>query len=551
MAPSHETKEESITVLVQTEQESQYLEGAKLYGILVGLTIATFLISLDVSVIATATPSITSQFHATTDIGWYGATYHLTMCSLQPLSGKISTTFSLRRSYLAFFAIFLLGSLLCGAATSSQMFIVGRAVAGIGGSGVVCGGLSVIAIVTPARQRPLFTGLMTSLYALGTVVAPIIGGSFTNYVTWRWCFLINLPAGAVTIVTLLLFYHPPEGASTEQTESIVQKVKQLDLIGCALFIPSIIMVMLAMEWGGEQYAWNSATIIGLFVGFAAEMIVFILWEIRTGEQAMIPFLLLGDQSVIFSILFAFFFMGSFVIPVYYLPEWFQIVKAASPIRSGVMLLPSICTQVAGSLVSGILAKSVRYYNPWFFAGSTFVCTATGLYTTFTAFTTSSGHWIGFQILQGFGCGFAAQMPLLTVQYVLREKPRHIPLGISTVLFAQYLSSAVMQSIGGSIFTNRLIAELLSNARLSAVQVNMLLDAGNSKVRDVISEHFPSHLDNIIVAYNDAITNVFFLAVAGSGLAFLLATGIKWRDTTKSIVGGVQPSEEVSDDSQRV
>jgi hypothetical protein len=112
-----------------------------------------------------------------------------------------------------------------------------------------------------------------------------------------------------------------------------------------------------MEWGGGQYAWNSATIIGLFVGFAAEMIVFVLWEIRTGDQAMIPFLLLGYQSVIFSILFAFFFMGSFVIPVYYLPEWFQIVKAASPIRSGVMLLPSICTQIAGSLLSGILGKS--------------------------------------------------------------------------------------------------------------------------------------------------------------------------------------------------
>lgn len=236
------------------------------------------------------------------------------------------------------------------------MFIIGRAVAGIGGSGVVSGGLSVIAIVTPTHQRPLFTGLITSLYALGTVVAPIIGGSFATNVTWRWCFLINLPVGALIILALLSFYHPPEGTSKEQSESIIQKVKQLDLIGCTLFIPSIIMVMLAMEWGGGRYAWNSATVIGLFVGFAAEMIVFVLWEIRSGDQAMIPFLLLGYQSVIFSILFAFFFMGSFVIPVYYLPEWFQIVKAASPIRSGVMLLPSICTQVAGSLLSGILGK---------------------------------------------------------------------------------------------------------------------------------------------------------------------------------------------------
>jgi hypothetical protein len=134
--------------------------------------------------------------------------------------------------------------------------------------------------------------------------------------------------------------------------------------------------------------------------------------------------------------------------------------------------------------------------------------ATGMYTTFTAFTTSSGHWIGFQVLQGVGCGFAAQMPLLTVQHVLRENPRHIPLGISTVLFAQYFGSAVMQSISGSIFTNKLEMELLSSARLSPEQVKMLLDAGNSKVREIVSENFPHHLDDVIIAYNDAIISTF-------------------------------------------
>jgi MFS family permease len=237
------------------------------------------------------------------------------------------------------------------------MFIVGRAVAGVGGSGVVSCGLSMIAIVTPDSQRPLFTGLMTSLYALGTVVAPIIGGAFTKNVTWRWCFLINLPAGAVTVITLLLLYHPPEGASKQHDQGILDRIKQLDLIGCAFFISSIIMAMLALQWGGGRYAWNSATVIGLFVGFTVATIIFIFWEIRRGDRAMIPFLLLTSRSVIFSILFAFFFLGSFVIPVYYLPEWFQIVKAASPMRSGVMLLPSVCTQIAGSLFSGILGKS--------------------------------------------------------------------------------------------------------------------------------------------------------------------------------------------------
>ncbi|KAE8377100.1 major facilitator superfamily domain-containing protein [Aspergillus bertholletiae] len=147
------------------------LRGVKLYSILSGIMIATFLISLDVSVIATVIPSISSQFHTTTDIGRYGAVYPLTMCSLQPLTGKLSTIFSLRWSYLVSFGIFLLGSLLCGVANSSTMFIVSRAVAGAGGAGVVSGGLSIIAIVTPIEHRALLTGLVTSL---STPLVPLL-----------------------------------------------------------------------------------------------------------------------------------------------------------------------------------------------------------------------------------------------------------------------------------------------------------------------------------------------------------------------------------------
>jgi hypothetical protein len=158
--------------------------------------------------------------------------------------------------------------------------------------------------------------------------------------------------------------------------------------------------------------------------------------------------------------------------------------------------------------NNVLAKFVRYYNPWFFAGAAFLCIANGLYTTFTASTTPSSHWIGFQVLQGLGCGFAAQMPLLTVQHVLKEKPKHVPLGISTVLFAQYFGSAVMQSIGGSIFTNKLVKSLHSRTLLSSEQVKMLLDAGNAKVQETARQAFPQHVNDIIISYNEAITSVF-------------------------------------------
>ncbi|GES61803.1 MFS general substrate transporter [Aspergillus terreus] len=444
------------------------------------------------------------------------------MCALQPISGKLSSLLSLRWTYLVFY---------------------GRAVAGAGGSGVVSGGLSVIALITTPQQRPLFTGLVTSLYALGTVVAPIIGGALAQH-TWRWCFLINLPAGAVTLVTLLLFFHPPRNPRTNR----VSFLKQLDLIGCALFIPSIIMVMLALQWGGGEYPWNSATVIGLFVGFAVTMAIFILWECYMGDQAMIPIVLLRDRSTMLSIAYAFLFLGSFVIPVYYLPEWFQIVKSASPIRSGVMLLPSVCTQVFGSLVSGTLAKHLRFYNPWLFIGSAFLCIANGLYTTFTVSSTSAS-WIGYQILQGLGCGFAAQIPLLTVQLVLKDKPRYVPVGIATVLFTQYFGSAVMQSIGGAIFQNALRRQL-HQASLDDQQIAMLLNAGTSRVREVAVQAFPDRLADIIGAYNNAITPVFYLPIAGSALAFVLSGGIPWANTREDDdVHCTEQSDKLGSDKQ--
>jgi MFS family permease len=140
-------------------------------------------------------------------------------------------------------------------ANSSTLFIVGRAVAGAGGSGVVSGGLSIIASVTTREQRPMFTGLITSLYALGTVIAPLIEGAFTTNVAWRWCFLINLPVCAVTVITLVLFFHTHRRhrgpAITRRRSS--KKSKRLDLIGCALFIPSTVMALLSLQWGGGKY----------------------------------------------------------------------------------------------------------------------------------------------------------------------------------------------------------------------------------------------------------------------------------------------------------
>lgn len=141
-----------------------------------------------------------------------------------------------------------------------------------------------------------------------------------------------------------------------------------------------------------------------------------------------------------------------------------------------------------------------------------LCISCGLYTTFAAFTTSSGKWIGFQIIQGLGSGFAAQMPLLTVQNALKARPDIIPVGISTVLFTQYFGSAVMQTVASTVFQNGLVNELQSQAGLNATDVGILLDAGNLRVKETAVRNFPDRWEEVIIAYNDAITTVFVSAL---------------------------------------
>jgi MFS family permease len=249
----------------------------------------------------------------------------------------------------------MLGSLLCGVAISSNMFIIGRAVAGAGASGIFSGCLSIIAVVIPLSKRALYNGILGSLFGVATVAGPLIGGVLTTKASWRWCFYMNMPVGAITVASLILLFKPPERESQSQL-TMCEKIWKIDIIGCCMFIPSIVMVLLALQWGGNKHAWRSATIIGLFCGFALLITMFFVWEHYKGDGAMIPFSVLVDRSVILSCLYGFLVFSAFILGVYYMPVYFQVIKGASPLRSGVLLLPSVCSQIFASAVSGLIGE---------------------------------------------------------------------------------------------------------------------------------------------------------------------------------------------------
>ncbi|KAF6837119.1 MFS transporter [Colletotrichum plurivorum] len=502
VASSPPTTDAPGNIRYQKLASDSQLHGFKLYMVLVGVCFGAFVMALDVYVIGTAIPSITSDFQNTSHISWYPAAYTLAVCSLTPLAGKMASVFSLSWVYQGFFFVFLVGSAICGWASSSEVFIVGRAVSGIGAAAVTSGGLTVVLVISSPQRRPLYIGLCSSCFALGLILAPIIGGAFTEKVTWRWCFWINLPGGAITLLAMFFFFKVPPRIG--ESKSVMQKIRSLAVVGSVLFVPSILMLILGLQWGGNAHRWNSATIIGLLAGSVVVLGLFAGWESRLGDSAMIPSVLVTRRTILLSVIFSFCHLGALSVSSYYLPEWFQAVQGATPFESGIRVLPSVISQIVGTISAGAIALKIRFYNPWFYVGPVLMCTAAALYTQFTVSNTPSREWIGYQVIQGLGVGFSMQMPSLMVQLALKDRADLLPIGVSLNIFAQFLGATVAQVIAGAIFHARLESQLASRAALNQGQIQLLYRSGIANVRAVVGQYFPELFGPIMEAYNSAI-----------------------------------------------
>ena len=507
------------------DREHQYITGFKLAIVIASVTLVAFLIMLDSSIVATAIPRITTDFHSLPDVGWYGAAYMLASCSLQPLTGKFYTLFDSKWTFLTFFAVFELGSLLCGVASSSDMLVIGRAVAGMGSAGLTNGALTIIAASVPLEKRPVYLGFMMGIGQIGIILGPLIGGLLTQYTTWRWCFYINLPVGAVVAILLFLIHIPDRRVEEDNAKSTFRTIiKKLDLLGFAIFALAAIQFLLALEWGGTRYRWNSATILGLFCGAAGTFALFLTIEYRKGNAAMIPFPMVRQRIVACSCLNIFFFASSMFILTYYLPIYFQAVRDATPTMSGVYLLPSIGTQILFAMTSGYLVGKLGYYLPWSITSGILMSIGTGLLSTLTT-TTSTGAWVGFQIIAGAGRGCGLQMPIVAIQNTLPRE--QVPIGMSLVIFSQTLGAAVALSLAQTVFTNGLINSLATSA--PAVNPQSIINAGASGIRGAVSQ---ASLPGVLDAYNKAINETFYLAAGASVATFVVAWGMGWKSVKK-------------------
>ncbi|KAF5529136.1 major facilitator (MFS1) transporter [Fusarium mexicanum] len=480
---------------MEEEKSVEYPKGLEMFFIMLALVLSITLCSLDQTIVATAVPKITDQFGRLQDISWYGSAYFLTLGAFQSLWGKIYKFFPLKTSFLVSIFIFELGSLISAVARNSTTVIVGRAIAGLGASGVAPGVYTIPAFIAAPEKRATYTGF--------------IG-----------CFYINLPIGGLAILVILFTFKTPAGVKVVDA-TLKEKLLQMDFIGTALVMGASLSLLLALQYGGVTHAWNSSVVIGLLVGFVLMIIALISVELWLGERAMLTPRLICQRTVWVNAVWSFFFAGSYFITLYYLPIYFQSIDNQSPIGSGVRNIPLIALFSVATFASGKAITKTGTAAPYLVVSSIIVTIASGLLYTLDI-GTSTGKWVGYQILAGFGYGVGLQVPVVISQAF--AAPSDMAPVTSIIIFSRTIGGTFLITAAQSGFINQIIHKLSSTA--PTVDPALVTETGATTLRQNFAD---TELNGILHAYAWGIKVAFAIAIAACGITAITSLFTKWTN----------------------
>ncbi|KAK5814609.1 major facilitator superfamily domain-containing protein [Linnemannia elongata] len=500
-----------MTALAAQQQGQDYgpkspMSKGRQMVVFLGILMVLFLAALDQSIVTTALPSISKDFNNFSEISWVGTGFLLTMTAIQPLYGIAADLAGRKRTMMFANAVFFVGSALCGAARSMNMLIIGRAVQGIGGSGILTLSLILVADIVPLRNRGKYQSLTAFVYALASVFGPLLGGAFSDNVTWRWAFYINLPVGAVGMVLLAMFLH----MNRPMNLSLAAAMRSLDYAGIVLLIGAIIMILLGLNWGADaKYEWGSAVILCLLIIGVLVMVAFLVNEWKVAVNPIIPLRLLGTLSLGMTYLPV--FVDGFVSMglLFFLPLYSQAVHGASAIESGVELLPYVCMSSVVAIIVGQLTSRWGTYKEFIIFGWFAGVLSTGLMVLFDE-NTGRGRMVGILLVQGISLGAVVNTQLLAVHAQL-SNPADMALSTSLWTLLRTFGGVFGVALGGT-----LVQCSLSNANASKYAQSI----------KGIADLAPELRAPVLKAFVEGLQKFFILLAALSGIAFLASFFIK-------------------------
>ncbi|KAK5674768.1 hypothetical protein LTS10_012504 [Elasticomyces elasticus] len=491
----------------------------KIAVIMAALMMAVFLAALDVTIITTALPTISEHFHSASGYTWIGSAFLLANAASIPSWGKVSDIFGRKPMLLVANVIFMIGSLIAALSTSIGMLIAARAIQGIGGGGLIILVNITIGDLFSMRERGAYYGMIGAVWAVASSVGPIIGGLFTEKVSWRWCFYINLPLDGAAFIILFFFLD----LKTTRTP-VMDGLKAIDWVGSLLIVGSTLMLLFGLQFGGVTAPWSSALVLCLIIFGLVTFALFVFWEYKYAKYPVMPMGLFSKGTNMATLAVVFIHGFVFISGSYYLPLYFQAIRGATPILSGVYLLPTALALAFCSIGTGVFIKKTGSFLPPIYLGMFLLTLGYGLFVDFDA-SSSWAKLIIFQLIAGFGIGPLFQAPIIALQAHI--KPRDIGTATATLGFVRQLATSTSVVIGEVVFQNQMKKKSAQLTALLGPELAAQLGGGNAGANSGIINGLPHDQRNVVRKYfADSLQPMWIMYCVVAAVGIIAATFVR-------------------------